>query len=104
MYIHFNKALTRLISFSFGNLRCCYNHAHPFSPKGPIVAMITLRSATASKKEQTSEQRRAIALTSNHSKPNSPALHGKSRNLHDNEGEGDRSAHLRQGSQEMLVA
>jgi hypothetical protein len=66
--------------------------------------MITPRSATGSKKEKTSEQRRAIALTSNHSKPTSPALHGKSRNLHDTEGEGDPSAHLRRGSQEMLVA
>jgi hypothetical protein len=66
--------------------------------------MITPRSATASKKEKTSEQRRAIALTNNHSKPNSPALHGKSRNPHDNEGEGDPSARLRRGSQEMLVA
>jgi len=66
--------------------------------------MITPHSAMASKKEKTREQRRAIALTSNHSKPNSPALHGKSRNLHDNEGEGDLSAHLLRGSQEMLVA
>jgi len=66
--------------------------------------MITPHSATASKKEKTSEQRRVIALISNHSKPNSPAHQGKSRNLHDNKGEGGSSTHLRRGSQEMLAA